>query len=147
MHCQIQRISWPAQWWFNDFVYGGYQGGNFCFWGAKGGLNAEGAKLRLPKARSPSQLGGLGSVVSFHQLRLIRSCMRPLPLGAAKANFASLITLKLDRCNILIAVAYSNRCSTKRQGSYATGGNVTTSRPSSVMFYTGYQSHSPSSKS
>src|SRR6218665_1563927 len=22
-HCQIQRISWPAQWWFNDFVFGG----------------------------------------------------------------------------------------------------------------------------
>src|SRR6218665_2243553 len=43
---------------------GGYQGGNFCFGGAKGGLSAEGAKLRLPKARSPSRLGGLGSVVS-----------------------------------------------------------------------------------
>src|SRR6218665_3899287 len=29
-------------------------------WGAKGGLSAEGAKLQLPKARSPSRLGGLG---------------------------------------------------------------------------------------
>ena len=33
-------------------------------WGAKGGLSAEGAKLQLPKARSPSRLGGLGSVSS-----------------------------------------------------------------------------------
>ena len=29
-------------------------------WGAQGGLNAEGAKLRLPKTKSPSRLGGLG---------------------------------------------------------------------------------------
>ena len=35
----------------------------FLFGGARGGLSAEGAKLRLPKARSPSRLGGLGSVV------------------------------------------------------------------------------------
>src|SRR6218665_2320556 len=39
---------------------GGYQGGNFYFGGAKGGLSAEGAKLRLLKARSPSRLGALG---------------------------------------------------------------------------------------
>src|SRR6218665_1402763 len=35
-------------------------GGGFFLGGAKGGLSAEGVKLRLPKARSPSQLWGLG---------------------------------------------------------------------------------------
>src|SRR6218665_3230801 len=60
MQCQIQRISWPAQWRFNDFVFGGLTGWEFLFWGAKGGLNAEGATVRLPKARSPSRQGGLG---------------------------------------------------------------------------------------
>src|SRR6218665_2807292 len=60
MHCQIQMISWPAQWRFNDFVFLGLLGWEFLFWGAKGGLSAEGAKLRLPKARSPSLLGGWG---------------------------------------------------------------------------------------
>src|SRR6218665_3305524 len=64
MHCQIQMISWPAQWRFNDFVFGGLSGWEFLFWEAKGGLSAEGAKLRLPKARSPSLLGGWGGVVS-----------------------------------------------------------------------------------
>src|SRR6218665_470769 len=59
MHCQIQRISWPAER-FYDFVFGGLTGGEFLFWGTKGGLSSEGAKLRLPKARSPLRLGGLG---------------------------------------------------------------------------------------
>src|SRR6218665_2066961 len=59
MHCQIQRISWPAQR-FYDFVFGGLTGWAFLFLGTKGELSAEGAKLRLPKARSPSRLGGLG---------------------------------------------------------------------------------------
>jgi len=45
-------------------VFGGLTGWTFLFWGAKEGLSAEGAKLRLPKARSPSRLEGLGSVVS-----------------------------------------------------------------------------------
>src|SRR6218665_3552782 len=39
---------------------GGLTGWEFLFLGTKGGLSAEGAKLRLPKARSPSRLGGLG---------------------------------------------------------------------------------------
>src|SRR6218665_704333 len=62
MHCQIQMISWPAQWRFNDFVFGGLSGWDFLYWGAKGGLSAEGAKLRLPKARSPSLLGAGGAL-------------------------------------------------------------------------------------
>src|SRR6218665_1418684 len=44
-------------------VWGANRAGIFV-WGAKGGLSDEGAKLRLPKARSPSRLGGLGGVVS-----------------------------------------------------------------------------------
>ena len=50
------------QWRFYDFVFGGTNGAGIFVWGAKGGLSAEGAKLRLPKARSPSQLGGLGEL-------------------------------------------------------------------------------------
>ena len=42
-------------------------------WGAKGGLSDEGAKLRLPKARSPSRLGGLGERRKLPQLGLGRS--------------------------------------------------------------------------
>ena len=42
----------------------GANGAGIFVWGAKGRLSAEGAKLRLPKARSPSRLGGLGRVVS-----------------------------------------------------------------------------------
>src|SRR6218665_1359630 len=44
-------------------IWGANRAGNFIC-GANGGLSAEGAKLRLPKAKSPSRLGGLGSVVS-----------------------------------------------------------------------------------
>src|SRR6218665_2928998 len=72
-HCQIQRISWPAQWRFNDFVFGGLTGWEILFWGAKGGLSAEGAKLRLPKARSPSRLGGLEECRKLPQRGLGRS--------------------------------------------------------------------------
>src|SRR6218665_828897 len=43
---------------------GGLIGRVFLFGGAKGRLSAEGAKLRLPKAKSHSRLGGLGSIVS-----------------------------------------------------------------------------------
>src|SRR6218665_1392922 len=39
---------------------GGLTGRLFLFGGAKAGLSAEGAKRRLPKARSPSRRGGLG---------------------------------------------------------------------------------------
>src|SRR6218665_1890375 len=60
MHFQIQRISWRAQWRFNDFVSGRLTGWKFLFWGAKGGLSAEVMKLRLPKARSHSRVWGLG---------------------------------------------------------------------------------------
>src|SRR6218665_1421773 len=42
---------------------GGLTGRAFLFGGAKGRLSAEGAKLRLPKARGPSRLGGLGGGV------------------------------------------------------------------------------------
>src|SRR6218665_4184343 len=45
-------------------ICGAYGTGVFLFRGAEGGLKAEGAKLRLPKARSPSRVEGLGSVVS-----------------------------------------------------------------------------------
>ena len=45
------------------FCAWGANGAGICFGGAKEGLSAEGAKLRMP--RSPSRLGGLGSVVSF----------------------------------------------------------------------------------
>ena len=41
----------------------GANGAGIFVWGAKWRLSAEGAKLRLPKARSPSRLGGLGIVV------------------------------------------------------------------------------------
>ena len=48
------------QWWFYRILCLGLTGRVFLFGGAKGGLSAEGAKLRLPKARNPSRLGGLG---------------------------------------------------------------------------------------
>src|SRR6218665_4157610 len=73
MHWQILGISWPAQWRFNDFVFGGLTWWEFLFWGAKGGFRAEGAKLRLPKARSPSRLGGLGKRLNLPQRGLGRS--------------------------------------------------------------------------
>ena len=73
MHCQIQRISWPALWRFDDFVFGGLTGWEFLFWGAKAGLSVEGAKLRLPKARSPSRLGGLGERRKLPQRGLRRN--------------------------------------------------------------------------
>ena len=41
-------------------MFGGLTGRVFLVWGAKGGLSAEGAKLRLLKARSPSRLEDLG---------------------------------------------------------------------------------------
>ena len=40
-------------------MFGGLTGRVFLFGGAKVGLSAEGAKMRLPKARSLSRLGGL----------------------------------------------------------------------------------------
>src|SRR6218665_249547 len=41
----------------------------------------------------------------------------------------------------------TNRCSMRRQGLFVTGGSMTTSRRSSVMFSTGCQSHFASSRS
>ena len=53
---------------------GGLTGRIFLFGGLKGGLSAEGAKLRLPKARSPSRLGGLGERRrDFEHFKLKRS--------------------------------------------------------------------------
>ena len=45
----------------------------FVLGGAKGGLSTEGAKLRLPKARSPSRLGSLGERRKLPQRGLGRS--------------------------------------------------------------------------
>ena len=42
------------------FCVWGANGAGIFVWGAKVGLSAEGAKMRFPKARSPSRLGGLG---------------------------------------------------------------------------------------
>jgi len=42
------------------FCVWGANGADIFVWGAKGELSVEGAKLRFPKARSPSRLGGLG---------------------------------------------------------------------------------------
>src|SRR6218665_3789443 len=50
----------------------GYGGGFFC-WGGNGELGAEGAKLRLPKARSLSRLGGMGECRKLPQRGLGRS--------------------------------------------------------------------------
>jgi len=71
----INRVSFSE----NEFLWtsggsrilclGGLTGQVFLFGRAKRGLSAEGAKLRLPKARSPSRLGGL------------REC-RKLPCGS-----------------------------------------------------------------
>src|SRR6218665_973783 len=41
----------------------------------------------------------------FLQLRLIRSCIKSLPLGAAKAAVAAFVTSRVDRCNSLLAGA------------------------------------------
>src|SRR6218665_839051 len=41
----------------------------------------------------------------FRQLRLIRSCMKSLPLGAAKAPVAAFVTSRVDRYNSLLAGA------------------------------------------
>src|SRR6218665_16988 len=41
----------------------------------------------------------------FRQLRLIRSCIRSLPLGAAKAAVAAFVTSRVDRYNSLLAGA------------------------------------------
>src|SRR6218665_1311982 len=41
----------------------------------------------------------------FRQLRLIRSCIKSLPLGAAKASVAAFVTSRVDRCNSLLAGA------------------------------------------
>src|SRR6218665_1855345 len=54
------------------FCLGANRTGIFV-WGAKGGLSAEGAKLQLPKARSPSRLGVLGESCKFPHRGLGRS--------------------------------------------------------------------------
>src|SRR6218665_2830567 len=72
-------------------------------------------------------------ICCFHQPCLIRSCIKSLPLGAAKAAVAAFVTSRVDRCNSLLArlVASwmdSSRCSMLQRGSSATGGSMTTSR-------------------
>src|SRR6218665_3186234 len=57
---QAYTISNRAMHWrFYSFVFGGLTGGIFV-WGAKRRYSADCAKLRLPKAGSPSRLEGLG---------------------------------------------------------------------------------------
>src|SRR6218665_2183995 len=51
----------------------GANGAGIFVWGAKGELSAEGAKLRLAKARNPSCLGGLGERRKFPKRGLGRS--------------------------------------------------------------------------
>src|SRR6218665_36550 len=46
---------------------------------------------------------------SFRQLRLIRSCIKSLPLGAAKAAVAAFVTSRLDRYNNLLTGVPSGR--------------------------------------
>ena len=46
---------------FQDFVFWGLTGRVFLFGGAKGGLSAEGAKLRLPKAKASHDQGSGGA--------------------------------------------------------------------------------------
>src|SRR6218665_319640 len=84
----------------------------------------------------------------FRQLSLIRSCIKSLPLGAAKAAVAAFVTARVDRYNILLAGWMdSSRCLMLQRGSSATGGSMTTSRLFFVMFSNGCQSHSASSRS
>src|SRR6218665_3398456 len=91
----------------------------------------------------------------FRQLRLIGSCIKSLPLGAAKAAVAAFVTSRVDRYNSLLAGAPacraswtdSSRSSMPQRGSSATGGSMTTSHRSSAIFSTGCQSHSASSTS
>src|SRR6218665_3883735 len=45
----------------------------------------------------------------FRQLRLIRSCIKSLPLGAAKAAVAAFVTSRVDRYNSLLACVPSGR--------------------------------------
>src|SRR6218665_1039063 len=41
----------------------------------------------------------------FHQLRLIKSCIRSLPFEAAKTAVACFVLTQVDRCNSLLASA------------------------------------------
>src|SRR6218665_1856162 len=56
-----------------NFCVWGANGAGIFVWGAKWGLSAEGAKLRLPKARSLSRLGDLGERRNLPQRGLGRS--------------------------------------------------------------------------
>src|SRR6218665_2753558 len=70
----------------------------------------------------------------FRQLRLIRSCIKPLPLGAAKAAVAAFVTSRVDRCNSLLAGALAclldglQSVLNAAQGSFVIEGSMTTSR-------------------
>src|SRR6218665_237195 len=89
----------------------------------------------------------------FRQLRLIRSCIKSLPLGAAKAAVAALSLrgwIATTACSpALLRASWmdSSRFSMPQRDSSATGGSMTTSHRSSAMFSTGCQSHSASSTS
>src|SRR6218665_4018198 len=84
-------------------------------------------------------------VCCIRQLRLIRICIKSLPLRAAKAVVAAFVTSRVDRYNSFLAGpprafwTDSSRCSIPELGSFATGGSMTTSLLSSVVFSTGCQ--------
>src|SRR6218665_4036843 len=71
------------------FCVWGANGAGIFVWGVKWGLSAEGAKLRLPKARSPSRLGGLGKRRKLPQRGLcVRQCPEPTDdVGQRFPNF------------------------------------------------------------
>src|SRR6218665_191861 len=87
----------------------------------------------------------------FRQLRLIRSCIKSLPLGAAKAAVAAFVTSRVaattacSPARLRASWTDSSRSSVPQRGSSATGGSMTTSHRSCAMFSTGCQSHSASS--
>ena len=60
----------------------------------------------------------------FRQLRNIRSCIKSLPIWAAKAVVAAFVISRVDRCNSLLAGAPaclwtdSSRCSMPPQGDH-----------------------------
>ena len=91
----------------------------------------------------------------FRQLRLIRSCIKSLPLGAAKVAVAASVTFTGTAA---IASAHRRACVPPGRTpvgvwcrgeahNAATGGSMITSRRSSVMFSTRCKSHSASSTS
>src|SRR6218665_1218075 len=78
------------------------------------------------------------------QLRLLKGCIKSLPFEAARVAIAAFVTSQVDRYNSLLVGAPNswiacNLSSMPLLGCCAIGENTTTSRRSSVMFYTGFQ--------